>query len=85
MMNKVPATQTPENRNIDPFNPSVSIKSGKNFSAKNEHNESSIMQNDTPKSFKIKINTIFLKWKDFSSWYHFYLQIVWHHLADNFE
>lgn len=51
-MNNAPAAHIEENRNIDPCNPSESIKSGKNFRVINEHNDSSVMQNDTPKSFK---------------------------------
>lgn len=52
-MNRAPATQIAENRNIDPCNPSEAIKRGRNFNVINEHNDSSVMQNDTPKSFKL--------------------------------
>lgn len=55
-MYSVPAMQIPENKNIDPCNPNVSIKSGKNFRTKNEHNDNSVIQSDTPKSLKKIIN-----------------------------
>lgn len=43
--------QTPENRNMLPWNSSVSIKSGRNFVVVNARNHINVIQNDIPKFF----------------------------------
>lgn len=52
-MNNAPAAQIKENKNDPPCSPNESNRSGKNFKVINEHNDNSVMQNDTPKSFKL--------------------------------
>lgn len=46
-------TQKPENKNILPENPNVSVKNGRNFVVVNASNHMSVIQNDIPNSFSL--------------------------------
>lgn len=50
MMNTVLDRQIPLKKNILPWNPSNSLRNGKNFSARKPSKDNRVLQNATPKS-----------------------------------